>query len=849
MRLQPHLESLLPFLLLLILVAAVFHEAVLPPVSGWVLSRPEGDVGTLYYYWRAFGFSELGKGTLPLWNPLVLCGTPFAAYPESALFYPPNLAFLFLPVAAAINSSFLLHLLLLALFQYLFLRKLRLGACPALLGASALALSAPVVLHVHSGHLSNVCALSWVPLVFLCLEDFLLRRRVLSAAGAGGLAGLQLLSGHAQYVYYTLLAGSLYLVLGPVLDFPSWRGRLPRWLLGVSAFFLFAAGLSAVQALPAAEVSRESFRRSAEISWAANFSLPPLNLITFVLPEALGDSVRSLYWGQYYFWEMCAYLGIAPLLLALAGVLVRRDRLALRFLVLALAAVALALGAYTPLFPFLHRFLPGFGLFRGSAKLLFFAAFAVSVLSAAGAEALRSPRGKKAVLLSLTVVCALAFGAVGLFHRLSPVDPPAWWRTWAGETLTAGRHYDIVVPGQPEWWKDLMRETPPEKDYPAFARRLVEESPFAPASWAMFRESLLRLGLVSLALAGIFFIAVPLARPPVHRTGLQAATGPGRVVGPLCERAFGRRLAEAAFTLRSRFILPALLALSLCELIPWARLFSSGFDTAPLAWPSAEADFFRSREDPYRYSSLDPGDFNRGMLAGFPCLLGYQADAGLRFLEYVSVSQGTGTRPEELLPLIERPSPLLDLLNWRYVIGPEGSIREESGFRKVFAAEGREIGENARAWPRALISGGEKVVSGRAAVLAELLRSGYDPRRFILLEEEPGRRAGGGGGEARIVASGTGEVAVEAKLSAPGWLLLADAFAPGWTAAVDGKEVRIHRANYLLRAVFLEGGTHRVVFSYRPPAFRIGALASLASLLALAVWSLRASRPSRPGRK
>ena len=131
MRLQPHLESLLPFLLLLILVAAVFHEAVLPPVSGWVLSRPEGDVGTLYYYWRAFGFSELGKGTLPLWNPLVLCGTPFAAYPESALFYPPNLAFLFLPVAAAINSSFLLHLLLLALFQYLFLRKLRLGACPA----------------------------------------------------------------------------------------------------------------------------------------------------------------------------------------------------------------------------------------------------------------------------------------------------------------------------------------------------------------------------------------------------------------------------------------------------------------------------------------------------------------------------------------------------------------------------------------------------------------------------------------------------------------------------------------------------------------------------------------------
>jgi len=856
MRRFPFLHSLCAVLFLLVLCTTVFHEAIFPPVPGWVLSRPEGDVGTLYYYWRAFGFGEMGKGSLPLWNPFVLCGTPFAAYPESALFYPPNLIFLALPVAAAISLSFVLHLFLLAVFQYLFLKKLGLGGLPALLGASALALSAPVVLHIHAGHLSNVCALSWVPLVFLALEDFLRRRRLLSAALAGALCGLQLLSGHAQYVYYTVLLGGIYLLLSPVLDFSSWRGKIPSWAAGAALFLLFAAGISAVQSWPAAEVSRESFRKSADIAWSANFSLPPLNLLTLVFPDALGDSVRSLYWGQYYFWEMCAYLGIAPLLLALAGIVLRRDRMVVRFFLLALVAVVLALGAYTPIFPFLHRFLPGFSLLRGSAKLLFFAVFSLSVLSAAGAETLRSRRGKKVVLRSMAVICALVFLASSAFLSASPRDSPAWWKAWTRETLTAGRHYDIVVPGQPDWWKKLMAETPPERNYPVFTRRLVEESPFAASSWALFRESLLRLGLVSLALAAIFFIAVPLARPPVHRTGLQAATGPGQVVGPLpacapgapagkCERAFGRRLAEAAYIRLARLIPLALLVLTLVELIPWARRFSSGFDTSPLSWPAGEAEFFRSRTDPYRYSSLDPGDFNRGMLASFPCLLGYQADASRRFLEYVSVSQGTGMRPDELLPLIERPSPLLDLLNWRYVIGPEGSIREESGFRKVFAGGKREIGESARARPRALISGGEKIVHRREAVFPELLRAGYDPREYIVLEERPEGTGAGGAGTARLVEGGTGDVVVEASLSAPGWLLLADAFAPGWEASVDGKESRIYRANYLLRAVFLDAGRHRVVFSYRPLSFAVGGAVSAISLIALAVWSLRAARRSR----
>ncbi|MCX6349424.1 MAG: YfhO family protein [Candidatus Aureabacteria bacterium] len=804
-RTFPKIFSFWPYLLLLVLALGVFHEAVFPPLPSWVISRPEGDVGTLYYYWRAYGFAEMNKGTVPLWNPDIFCGVPFAAYPESALFYPPNLIFLLLPVASALNASFLLHFLLLLIFQYLYLRRIDLSQAAAILGAAALGLSAPVILHIHAGHLSNICALAWVPLVFLALEDFLRKRRLISAALAGFLCGLQLLSGHAQYVYYTLLLGGLYLLLGPLLEFRSWRKSALTWCGGVCLYALFAAGIAAVQIFPAGEISRESFRQTAGIAWAANFSLPPLNLVTFLFPDALGDGAKSYYWGRYYFWEMCAYLGIVPLGLALAGVFLKRDRTTLCFVLLAALALLLALGFYTPLFAFLYRYLPGFGLFRGSAKLLFFAAFFLSILSARGAEAVfRSPAGKKIPRRLIAGSFAVISLSAWLFLVFSPRSPPAWWRDSVESELLTGRHYDIVVPGQPSWWRDLMRETPPESDYPRFVKRLVEESPFAPAGWEMFRKSLARLAGLSLALALVLGLAP------------------------------------------ARFLPPVLLVLVLIELVPWARRFAAGFDGRTCLWPSGEEKFFRSRTEPYRYLSLDPGDLNRGMLEGFPCLLGYQADVSLRFLEYISASQGTSARPEELLPMIEKYSPLLDLLNWKYLIAPKDAVRPESGFRQVFAAGEREIWENARAIPRALISARAETVSGRDALLRRLSRPGYDPREYILIEEAAPfpALAGGAGeaGEARIVESSAGGVRVEAELSAPGWLLLNDAFSPGWKASADGKESRIYRANYLMRAVFLGEGKHRVVFSYRPLSVKIGGAVSVLSVLVLAAWAIRSRR-------
>lgn len=53
-------------------------------------------------------------------------------------------------------------------------------------------------------------------------------------------------------------------------------------------------------------------------------------------------------------------------------------------------------------------------------------------------------------------------------------------------------------------------------------------------------------------------------------------------------------------------------------------------------------------------------------------------------------------------------------------------------------------------------------------------------------------------------------------LSTPAFLLFSDSFYPGWQALDNGMPTKIDMADRLLRAVFLQEGTHDVSFEYKP---------------------------------
>jgi hypothetical protein len=90
----------------------------------------------------------------------------------------------------------------------------------------------------------------------------------------------------------------------------------------------------------------------------------------------------------------------------------------------------------------------------------------------------------------------------------------------------------------------------------------------------------------------------------------------------------------------------------------------------------------------------------------------------------------------------------------------------------------------------------------------------------------------------KIISYENQSIVIQAWLSSPGVLVLADSYYPGWKAYVDDKEVPIHRANLLFRAVTLSAGDHAVTFRYEPASFKIGLIVSLTSIALLIVISV-----------
>jgi hypothetical protein len=132
---------------------------------------------------------------------------------------------------------------------------------------------------------------------------------------------------------------------------------------------------------------------------------------------------------------------------------------------------------------------------------------------------------------------------------------------------------------------------------------------------------------------------------------------------------------------------------------------------------------------------------------------------------------------------------------------------------------------------------------GRA--LAQEFRGARDPARCLALEGDVTRAGPAGAdftGSVRALDATPLRQEYEVQASAPGWLCVTDAFLPGWTARVDGRETGILPAFLAFRAVPVPAGTSRVELHYEPASLRWGAALTAVGLLALAGGAWRARR-------
>jgi hypothetical protein len=111
----------------------------------------------------------------------------------------------------------------------------------------------------------------------------------------------------------------------------------------------------------------------------------------------------------------------------------------------------------------------------------------------------------------------------------------------------------------------------------------------------------------------------------------------------------------------------------------------------------------------------------------------------------------------------------------------------------------------------------------------------FDYRNEIILEESPDIKLPGQEEkpEYKIEAQSfeTNRISLKIHTSAPGILVLSEIYYPAWKAKIDGKETKIYCADYLLRAIPIEKGTHQIELVYNSVLFNVGRIITACTLI------------------
>lgn len=288
----------------------------------------------------------------------------------------------------------------------------------------------------------------------------------------------------------------------------------------------------------------------------------------------------------------------------------------------------------------------------------------------------------------------------------------------------------------------------------------------------------------------------------------------------------------------------------------------------------------RERDGPFRYAGYDPelafiedgqrvlyryqfaAPETRALLVnnaattlGLEDVQGYNPIQILRYVEYVNALNGM---PQEYHGADIYPagldSPLLDLLNVRYLIVPAGLPPERSdlqalhaGWEVVYADDHVQVLRNPEALPRAWIV--HEVREADGEVLSLLAGSGIDPRQTALVEEPvPGVDPIAVNVAEQVDILPTGdpdELRIRVQTGASGFLVLSEIAYPAWRATVDGEPVPLITTNGALRGLPVPAGDHVVELRLESVALRVGIWISATTLAVVLSFLLIAWLPRR----
>ncbi len=343
-----------------------------------------------FYPWRDYAFDLLRSGHIPFWNSLNGAGAPLLANYQSALLYPINWLGLILPIAWFMSLTAVLHLFIAGWGMWMFTG--RLGLTELGRGVSALAFALTGYLVARLGTYPTVFVAAWIPWLMWAALSILIDARRRDIGWLALFTGMQLLAGHAQTTWYSMLLLGCFSVWWTITHRVNWH-RLGIIIVGL----MIGAGLAAVQLLPTAELLAQSQRSGGVVyDTVMNFSYAPARMLNFLSPNIFGTPANGTYATKGAFFEDAVYFGLIPLISALVALLTwgwGKIRKAERpdyfvsipfwFIIVAIAFV-LALGKYSPVFPFLYKYVPTFSMFQAPVRWHIWTVFGLSVLAGMG---------------------------------------------------------------------------------------------------------------------------------------------------------------------------------------------------------------------------------------------------------------------------------------------------------------------------------------------------------------------------------------------------------------------------------------------------------------------------------
>lgn len=762
---------------LLALLTGGFFWRVLTESSGVVrMPAGGGDLASFYFPGYAFAAQQIQLGTIPLWNPNLFSGMPFAADVQMGLFYPLNwILFLFYKIEyEQLEWLLIIHYWLAATFTYIFLRDIGLRRLGSLAGGVAFAFCG--FMTAHLGHMPMILVATWLPLQLLFL-----RRALITKGGSGWAwsiaAGLSmavaLVAGHVQIFSYEMMAAGLlwlYLFAGAG-GYRSVKEALP-WVLKGGLAVALALGVAAVQLLPTLELSTQSIRSAVSYEEASQYPAQPVSLLNLFLPRVYGTNPTTYSFGPWQTTENWGYVGVVTMALATAGLALRRARMIGFFALLVVLAMVLMVGDLSIVSAWVYKFLPGFSKLRDAGRALILLGFGFAGLAAYGLDAL-----------------VAAFQGTENERRKA-----MWWLVGAGGALV------IVVAGiLPIFYRDL----------------LVNQ--FTPLRLPSAVNDLGMLTIWLALLVGTGWAAYTHRMKPAMAGSLMLLTlvldifSPNSLFNPTTQNILsGYQFFDVTNVLTKQTRNPST---GIKQRVDTDTNVQSTWQPSTALLASAHSD------DPLYDTG---GAFNPLKLERYDYLWG-QAKS----------------HPD---------SPLYDLMgaSLQVISSTPALVTARAGQPKWQLLEknsGLDIYRNKNAMPRVFLVHEARIEKQRLDTAVVLWRQDIDPRHTVVLESGEAVQSktlgtaeaqppGGSTGEAvRVTRYTPNAVDISVTATEPGWVVLTDAWYPGWQASVNGKDVTVEPADYAFRGVKVDKGQSTISMQFRPPSWLVGRAISLVSLL------------------